>query len=89
LPCFIRWRSLARQRVDCPRALQGGQLPDDDPDEQEHEQVHQLAGLSNGQRVARIDEQEVVEHERRDRRQHRTPRARCDRSGDDGHEVER
>ena len=54
-------------------ALERGELADDDADEQQQEEVHELAGLGHGERVARIDEQEVVEQERRDRRDDARP----------------
>ena len=81
--------ALARDRVLGSSALQRGQLADDDPDEQQQEQVHELARLRDGERVAWVDEQEVVEEERRDRREDRAPRPRHDGCRNDGDEVQR
>ena len=47
-----------------PGSLQGCQLSDDDPDEQEQDHAEKDAGIGDGERVERLGEQEVVEKER-------------------------
>ena len=81
--------ALACDRVLGSSPLQRGKLADNDSDEQQEEQVHELARLRDGERVAWVDEQEVVEEERRDRREDRAPRPRHDGCRNDGDEVQR
>ena len=71
------------------RPLDGDELADDDPDEQQDDEVQPLVRVVDRERVQRQDEQEVVQHERRDGRDDRAPRPGDERRRDDGGEVDR
>ena len=71
-----RWNRARASRSRClgelgPRALQGGQLADDDPHEEQQDEAQPLPRVLDRERVVRHDEEEVVEQERRRRRQPR------------------
>ena len=61
--------ALAGDRRLGPVPLSTGQTADDDPDDEQEEQVEPLLRVLDRERVARLDEQEVVQEEGADRRQ--------------------
>ncbi len=83
-----RARDLAREGVERRRALlaspggfglvadASGQLAGQDRDHEEHEHREDVLGLGDGEREARVDEEEVVHEQSQDRRQDRRPEPR-------------
>ena len=84
-----RGLALALDRRDGAVALAAGQAADDDTDDEQEEQVQPLGRIADRERVERLDEEEVVDEERADRRRDGRPGAAQDGDGDDGQEVRR
>ena len=90
----LTWNSARASRsrafaISVRDALEGDELADDDADEQQQDEVQPLVRVGDGERVQRQDEQEVVEHERRDGGDDRAPRPGDERRRDDRREIDR
>ncbi len=70
-------------------ALECGESADDDPDEEQQEEVDEFPWVIDNERVARVDEEEVVEDEGGDGRQHCTPGTRHNGRRDDRDQIQR
>ena len=71
-----------------PCRFERGEPADDDRDDEEEEEVEPLVRVGDGERVDRLDEEEVVEEERRDRRRDRGERPTEQADDEDGKQVD-
>ena len=79
--------AFAGERGLGPLPLPTGQPTDDDPDQQEEQEIQPFTRVPDREREDRLDEQEVVEQERRDGGHDRRGRPERDRHTDHGQQV--